>query len=73
MKPGKIILTDWPKSKWIEANYRGVETEELLRKHKDMFHTMMGDTVEVSGGYVIRFDSDKVRKELKFRGEKVIE
>jgi hypothetical protein len=63
----QIILTDWPKPKSIEANYRGVETEKLLSLRLSMFHTMMSTTSEVTCGYVIYFRDDKVEEELKFR------
>jgi hypothetical protein len=63
----KIILTDWPKVKHIEANYRGVETEYLVKIHKDMFHLMMTFHAETAGGYGIEYGYKEVAAELNFR------
>lgn len=64
---GNIILTDWPKPKHIEAHYRGVETVELIRIRKQIFHQMMTFDVKTAGGYVILFDYRQIEKELNFR------
>ena len=63
----KIILTDYPKAKHIEANYRGVETEELVKIKDRMFHCMMMCEFIEAGGYIIRYDSNGVEAELKWR------
>lgn len=68
MKSTEIILTDWAKKRYIEANYRGVETDELFRKLDEAFHLMVpylsGD---LGGGYIIFFTEEGVKKELEFR------
>ena len=64
---GKIILTDWPKLKYIEANLRGVETERLVELYWENFHLMMSGHTEEAGGYAINFDSREIVKELEFR------
>lgn len=63
-----IILTDYPKWKHIDANYRGLTTEHLQKLKKEMFHMMMISVNDEAGGYVINYDADKVEEELKFRG-----
>lgn len=65
----KIVLTDYPKVRHIDANYRGMETEELLKLLDTMFHLMMPcwTVGEVVGGWSIRCDPEGVRKELEFR------
>lgn len=67
MPSGKIILTDWPKTKCINANMRGVETETLQKINIEMFHFMMCSHDEEAGGYIIRYDHRAVEEELKFR------
>lgn len=64
-----IILTDWPKTKYLEAHYRGLDTERLLRLKENMFHTMMTCVSEEAGGYAIHYEADGVDKELKIRKE----
>lgn len=66
---GKIILTDWPKTKSIEAHYRGCETDHLHKMHEQMFHLMMGAVSDSEGGYVITYYQEGVMKELEFRKE----
>lgn len=66
----KITLTDWPKTESIPANLRGVETDELKAKYREMYHAMMISTAETAGGYSIFYDCDAILDELKFRGEK---
>jgi hypothetical protein len=63
----KIVLTDWPKWKYIEANYRGVKTEKLLKIRESVFHGMMCDHSEIAGGYVITYRLEAIEEELKFR------
>lgn len=63
----KIILTDYPKVKHIEANYRGMETERLLELRESMFRMMMGYWFEEGGGYVMNIDREEIEEELKFR------
>lgn len=63
----KIILTDYPKVKHIEANYRGMETERLLELRESMFRMMMGYWFEEGGGYVMNIDRKEIEEELKFR------
>jgi len=70
-RPTKIILTDWPKPKLIEAHLRGVETEELIEKFKEMYHLMMGFTCEEAGGYVIEYTPEGIKEELKFRNVEI--
>ena len=65
----KIILTDWPKTKYIEAHLRGVETKKLQEINQDMFHFMMGSHSEIAGGYCITYYAEKIEAELKFRRE----
>jgi hypothetical protein len=67
MSKGKIILTDWPKLKYIEANYRGLETEHLQKLNQQMFHLMMCGLTDEAGGYAIGYNYKEVEKELKFR------
>ena len=62
-----IILTDWPKYKRIEANYRGMETEQLFRKLSEAFHLMMPIESDEGGGYSIFFTEEGIKKELEFR------
>jgi hypothetical protein len=62
-----IILTDWPKTKHIDANLRGIDTACLLSLREQLFHSMMQYTAEIAGGYAIIFDSDKIEAELKYR------
>ncbi len=63
----KIILTDWPKPKHIEAHYRGVETETLLKWLRYLYHGMMVSGSEEAGGYSIHYDDKGVTNELGFR------
>lgn len=66
----KIILTDWPKEKPIEANYRGVSTERLVDIHKSLYHSMMmscHERGEDTGGYSILYGYKGVMEELRFR------
>jgi hypothetical protein len=63
----KIILTDWPKFKYMDANYRGIETEELLDLRKELFHTMMCSTAETAGGWVVSISYEGINDELRFR------
>jgi len=64
----KIVLTDWPKLRDIEAHYRGVETQELFRKLDESFHLMMpGAYPDHGGGYLIFFEPEEIKKELEFR------
>ena len=67
MPSGKIILTDCPKTKNIDANLRGVETEILQKINIEMFHSMMCSHDEEAGGYIICYDYKAVGEELKFR------
>lgn len=66
---GKIILTDYPKTKSIKANVRGLTTEELHKWDKQLFHLMMCSMSEVAGGYCIEFDYKDIMAELKWRKE----
>jgi hypothetical protein len=70
-RPTKIILTDWPKPKLIEAHLRGVETEELIEKLKWMYHFMMCFTTDRAGGYVIEYTPEGIKEELKFRNVEI--
>jgi hypothetical protein len=63
----QIILTDWPKAKWIEANYRGMETEDLLKYRSRIYHLMMMDDSETAGGWVVNINLKGIIEELKFR------
>jgi hypothetical protein len=63
----KIILTDWPKMKHMEANYRGMETEDLLKYRSRIYHLMMMDDSETAGGWVVNINIEGVVDELKFR------
>jgi hypothetical protein len=63
----KIILTDWPKPRHIEAHYRGVETEKLVKIREQLFHTMMMDYVEEAGGYTILYNNRAIERELSYR------
>ena len=67
MHAPKIVLTDYPKTKRIEANYRGIETDVLVEMRKKMFHIMMEWTVEVHGGYAIMFEGKGIERELNYR------
>lgn len=63
-----IVLTDYPKLKQIDANYRGMETEKLLEVRKTMFHSMMCSwSEEPVGGWVVNYDPKEIEKELDFR------
>ena len=68
-----ITLTDWPKTKQIEANYRGMETDELFDKWKNCFHLMMPFDSELANGWHIVAGADKMEEELKFRKDGRIE
>jgi hypothetical protein len=48
MPENKIILTDWPKLKYIEANYRGLETEHLQKRIKVQKGGFASSTRELS-------------------------
>jgi hypothetical protein len=63
----KIILTDCPKLKDIEANYRGVGTQKLIQWHNDLALFMMVSGTEQACGYNIHYDFQAVRRELNFR------
>lgn len=64
----KIVLTDWPKYKYIEANYRGMETPELLDMLDKLFHFMIPCwSNEVVGGWIVGYNLEGIREELKFR------
>jgi len=64
----KIVLTDWPKYKHTEANYRGMETPELLKLLDTMFHLMMCNwSSEAVGGWIVNYKPERIREELKFR------
>ena len=64
-----IVVTDWGDThrKHINANYRGVETDELIKIHKQISHLMICGHTEVAGGYAIYFDYRGVQKELEYR------
>ncbi len=62
-----IVLTDWPKFKHMDANYRGMETERLLKLRDELFHLML-DVAEQAGGWVVHIDPKGIDEELKFRG-----
>ena len=62
-----IVLTDYPKRESIEANYRGCETEELLRIHSQIFHLMMVCYTELAGGYIIEYTPLGIEEELDWR------
>lgn len=67
----KIIVTDYGdnKRRYIQANYRGMETEELQKLRKTMFSLMMCVwDIGVVGGWVIGCTPEEIEKELKFRG-----
>lgn len=51
----------------MEANYRGMHTEELQEFHKRLFHMMMCCETQYVGGYDIYFHHDHVYEELKRR------
>jgi hypothetical protein len=72
-----IILTDsvnYPKPKFLEANYALMRTEELQRIDKWMFHLMMCYyDYPVSGGCVIYAERNTTREELRKRGKEPIE
>lgn len=36
-----VVLTDYPKTKNIEANMRGVQTDKLIAMRKQLFHTLV--------------------------------
>ena len=73
-KSSKIILTDWPKYKHVEANYRGMETEELLKLLDKIFHFMMcGWSSGPVGGWVVNYETKGIREELAFRKIKINE
>lgn len=64
----RIILTDYPKTKHIEAHYRGVETKKLVKWLKQLFHTMMVYSSEEAAGYVISYNYKDIQAELDYRG-----
>lgn len=70
MTTSSIVLTDWPKTKHVEAHYRGCDTADLHQKHELMFHLMLCSLTEVMGGYAITYEYKAVIEELKFRKEK---
>jgi hypothetical protein len=63
----QIVLTDWPKTKHLDANYRGVETEKLLKWRDELFHLMMVSGAEEAGGYTVHYEPKGIDEELAFR------
>jgi hypothetical protein len=64
----KITLTDWPKYKHVQANYRGMENEELLEMRMTIFHLMMcGWSSEPVGGWIVNYEVKGIEEELIFR------
>jgi hypothetical protein len=74
---GTIILTDsvnYPKPKFLEANYATMRTDELQRIDKWMFHLMMCSyDYPVYGGWAIYAECNATREELRKRGKEPIE
>lgn len=69
-KNSKIIITDWGdhQLKHVDANYRGMETKDLLKIRDTMFHLMMCVwSEEPVGGWVVTYDPKKIEEELRFR------
>jgi hypothetical protein len=63
----KIMLTDYPKTQSIEANYRGVETDVLVHRRTVLYHTMMDYNTEEHAGYSIMWTFKGIEKELDWR------
>lgn len=62
-----ISLTDYPKTKEIEANYRGITTRELLRLRHQLFQTMMMYWSEQAAGYTVVYIDKGIEQELNYR------
>lgn len=66
-----LILTDgdWPIMKTIEANYRGMTSDELFAQACQMFHIMMEYVNKPFGGYCVGYHYNKIAEELEFRND----
>lgn len=68
-----IILTDWPKTRHAKANLRGMETDDLFDKGKNLFHGMMTFGSDFAGGYYLDYTLKEIEEELKFRKDARLE
>jgi hypothetical protein len=63
-----IVLTDYPKTKFIKAHARGMSTEHLLEIRQKMFHTMMPCISQECFGCIATITVSDIMDELDFRG-----